>query len=687
MQWTVGKSELDKPAVSPTTIRANPVRASGFRWALQWQTFLLLVLIWTPAAIAGLYCKWAILRWETYVKIALSLGRQGLSNASMDASPLFTWAEKLSFFRADLLFDFVIVPSLLLLLSVLPGKKLIAGLVALIAVAWIAVINVQLEAFRTIGNFQSWDLMKDALQWAWENTIQAKAYVAGMAVARTVLLISLVASAILWTWGVHRGSISRTWIQRTRNATTVLWVLSIGITGVAWLPWIPPTAGHSSVQLATVAALPDSPSSSKLSSLPRSELERRYRQLAQVPLRSSPAYWASARDYDVVFYIFETTPQQCVAFDDRIEDLPNIRRLREQAWVGARHYTPYPVTSRALFSLLTSMYPPDNSKDNVRFKDNIAGGMIRHLTNSGYQTAVYGSSASLGPWAKPVFENLGFRHIVQTDGGPGSSAWARLGISGVVDPAVDLQSYIKYQQRLDLLALDALKNDIQRWTGDNQRFAAVYLPQISHAPWGDPRSDGREANLIARCPALVGVQDGWLGDLLNFLDKRSRLSRTLIVVAGDHGIRSPVEDPAFKAGASDSYTFQVPFLLYAPAVLHSTHVIPWVTSHIDVASSVLDLLGISRNIDDEQGGDIWDERLAQRNTYFLSNLLNGVDGYYARGKFYSWNRVLDVSYQNEQLHFEAEHVVPARSPLHDEIANQIRAFDQLRSALFRAASR
>src|SRR5581483_4250481 len=235
---------------------------------------------------------------------------------------------------------------------------------------------------------------------------------------------------------------------------------------------------------------------------------------------------------------------------------------------------------------------------------------------------------------------------------------------------------------LDLLALDRLKADVRHWNKAKQRFAAVYLPQISHGPWGDIRSNGQQTNLINRCRALVQVQDGWLGDLLRLLDEDGALSRTLIVVVGDHGVRTQVEDPALPTGVTDNYTYQVPFLLYSPQVLDTAVTLPWITSHIDVAPSILDLLGISRNAGDEQGMDLWDPRTAARTTFFLGNLYLGVDGYHSAGKFYSWNRVLDVTYGNNDLHFRRENVIPARSTSHDEITKNILELDELRTAFF-----
>jgi membrane-anchored protein YejM (alkaline phosphatase superfamily) len=333
-----------------------------------------------------------------------------------------------------------------------------------------------------------------------------------------------------------------------------------------------------------------------------------------------------------------------------------------------------------LFSILTSIYPSDSSKDVVRLRDHVNGGLVRALNSAGYETGVYGSSASIVPWAKDVFGNLGFRRIHASDDGPGSASWASLGIHGAVDADADQQAYVENQQRLDLRALDEMKTDLDGWIRKDQRFAAVYLPQISHGPWGDVRSGGREKSPLARCQALGELQDRWLGDLVSFLRQHGRLSRTLIVVTGDHGVRNAVEDPAFAAGVVDEYTYRVPFLLYAPGVLDSPSKLPWVTSHIDIQPSVLDLLGISRDTDREQGRPLWQESLSERSTYFLGNLFFGVDGYQSKGKFYSWNRTLDVTYENDKMRFDPRNVVPSATRRHDEIAGPIRALDELRAA-------
>jgi hypothetical protein len=638
---------------------------------LDWEAFSLLLLIWLPAASAGIYAKWAMLRSDGYLKTAISLGRP-ITQISGLAASQFTLAEKISFFRMDLLLSIVAVPICLLLFSMLRKPRLVGWLVAAGSIAGIAAVNIQLEAYWLIGRFQSWELIKDALEWGLRDSQQARSYIVGIAVFRLLSLIFavLVAATLLSFWR----KLPAAWHRAIVAGCISVWILLLGVTAVCWLPRMPSTSSHSSFQLASVSALIETAPGNRLKSLPLSELKARYRSISGAPVdQIKPEYWGAASDYDVLFFVLETTPSRCVAFDASLQDLPYLGELREHAWIGARHYSTYPVTSRAVFSLLTSLYPPESTRNWVRLREHVNSGLIRNLTGAGYESAVFGSSASIIPGAKDVFENLGFKKVQASDdaadGSPGSKNVSSFD-----------REYVTHQRTLDLLALEQMKADMTSWIQKNQRYVAVYLPQISHAPWGDVLTHGQEPNLLKRCRGLAEVQDQWLGEVLDLLKKTGRLQRTLIVVTGDHGIRSSVEDPALPLRSNDEYSFAVPFMLYAPGVLNSTRTISWVTSHIDVAPSILDLLGVKRNTDAEQGTAVWNPAIQQRTTFVLANLLHGSDGYYSAGKFYSWNRSLDITYQNDRLHFEPQDMIPRTSPLRKKVMDEIRALDEVRAA-------
>ncbi|MGD0300793.1 MAG: sulfatase-like hydrolase/transferase [Bryobacteraceae bacterium] len=636
-----------------------------------WEAFSLLLLIWLPAGGAGIYAKWAMLRADGYLKTAISLGRPAAWMAGLGASQ-FTLAEKISFFRMDLLVSIVAVPLCLLLFSMWKQPRLTGWLVAALSIAGIAAVNIQLEAYWLIGRFQSWELIKDALEWGLRDVQQARSYMVGIAVFRLVsLIIAVLAAAILLSF---RSKLPAAWHRVIVVGCISVWILLLAVTAVSWLPRMPSTISHSSFQLASVSALMDAAPGTSLASLPLSELKAQYRRISGAPEdKAKPEYWGAAPDYDVLFFVIETMPSRCVAFDTSLDDLPHLGELREHAWIGAHHYSTYPVTSRAVFSLLTSLYPPESTRNWVRLREHVNSGLVRNLSGAGYESAVYGSSASISPAGKDIFENLGFKKVQATEEAPGSNP-------GSKSVTFFDREYVMYQRTLDLLALEEMKRDMTGWIKKNQRYVAVYLPQISHAPWGDILTHGQEPNLLKRCRGLMEVQDQWLGDVVELLKKTGRLDRTLIVVTGDHGIRTSVEDPALPVRTTDEYSFAVPFMLYAPGVLNSTQTIPWVTSHIDVEPSILDLLGVKRNKDAEQGAAVWNAAIQQRTTFFLANLLHGSDGYYSAGKFYSWNRSLDVTYQNDRLHFEPQDMISRASPLQKKVRDEIQALDEVRAA-------
>jgi arylsulfatase A-like enzyme len=172
-------------------------------------------------------------------------------------------------------------------------------------------------------------------------------------------------------------------------------------------------------------------------------------------------------------------------------------------------------------------------------------------------------------------------------------------------PVTEQTERLRGLSALDLSALAGLKRDMEGWIDHNQRYAAAYLPQVSHGPWDDVSRDGNERDIVKRGRNLSTLLDGWLGELLDVLQRKGRLERTLIVVTGDHGLRDWAEAPNKLSMLMDDYAFHVPLLLYAPGILKHTERIDYVTSHIDIAPSILDLVGISVGRDRLQGAPMW----------------------------------------------------------------------------------
>jgi membrane-anchored protein YejM (alkaline phosphatase superfamily) len=334
--------------------------------------------------------------------------------------------------------------------------------------------------------------------------------------------------------------------------------------------------------------------------------------------------------------------------------------------------------------MMTCAYPPASTYPEISgvVKQSKIG-MIHALNDSGYQSAVYGTTIAALPTWQESYEHMGFQKVFspETQHQPASGRALAFG-----KQLAGGETWVDTRLREDREAMSAMTGDMNRWIERDQRYVAVYLPQLSHWPWADLQTGGKEADPIKRGRSLMVVLDRWLGEILKLLAQKGRLNRTLIVVTADHGLRTSDEVSGLTANLMDDYAFHVPFLLYAPILAHSEE-IPYLTSHIDIGPSILDLLGIARGREMEQGSPLWDQRIASRTTFFLENLWAGNDGFHSRGMFFGWNRTADILFSNSDLHFSPGNVVAQGSPKYLEATQEIIQMDAIRVAWFNSLRR
>lgn len=642
------------PGVSPPQQSAPPVARGSLLVRLLAVAHYLCVGI--PPALAFLYVKYQIMTSEGYLVVARSLGKIERSGGSLadDRSSLFTAGEKLSFYRGDLLWIFLILPPAWLVLAhVLRWKHLRGGVFALCSLAVSLWLYAEVRSYWVLGRFLSLDLARDAIRFGAQSNHALKEYVGLRTLVKLLLVVAAVGVLTRWAVRKDRGPGHAPLTRRPmRIAAGLAYAGLLLLTLAAWVPWMRTTPYHTSILVTAVRAFfaGDEVDRGEFLALTPAELIGRYREMTGAPApRTTREHWAVARDCDVLIFVFETGPARCVAADGDLTDLPNLARLRERAWVGARHHSTYPYTSRAVFSILSSWYPSSRRQDfsSDRSRRSFPG-IMQSLKHAGYQTAAYATDAYTRETDDAMYETLGIERRVYTD-----DAVAELSAEKL--PGCQ-------QLARDEAALRRLKDDMAGWHRDDRRFAALFLPQIGHAPWVDVSPDGRYPDVIARGRAVMAYQDAWLGQLMKQLEQAGRLDKTLIIVTGDHGIRNRGEDPSFQGGMIDAYSFHVPLILYAPPALRSRRNIPWITSHIDLAPSVLDLLGVAGGRATEQGSPVWEERLRERATYFWAHHYLGADGYHRAGEFAMWDHIRAGVYINDRLHFEEKDWLGEDSP-------------------------
>jgi hypothetical protein len=286
-------------------------------------------------------------------------------------------------------------------------------------------------------------------------------------------------------------------------------------------------------------------------------------------------------------------------------------------------------------------------------------GLARSLRENGYGTHVYLPEGSAVARDLPMYRDLGVTTITSVPvppvgASPGQALWDRT-LAG------------------DRATLQRLKLDLAVRIEERQRYFAVFLPQTGHAL--EPGED-----LASQSSATLSQLDGFVGEILDLLEEKGVSGRTVVLATGDHGFRTRHEDPSLQGGMVDDVSYHVPLTVYAPGVLGSAEVIPWITSHIDIAPTVLDLLGIDTGRALEQGSAVWDQRLGDRITFFWGAPYLGADGYHDRGRFYMWQYLGDAVFRNSVLHFTGVSPVEAESVAAQDAKRLIARMSELQHA-------
>lgn len=636
------------------------------------------IWIWAIPVCLSIRLKWEMLTLGGgYRVVARSLGRiePALNLTDGTRSFLFSFWERLSFFRGELLWGCIVLPVVAIMVGVLLPRRIRALIIGLASMALVLLLYAEQRTLAVVGRFLSYSLFHDALIFGRQDLQTAGEYLSLGSLIKLGFALAVIIAVSLWAL---RREFAKRPAKSGRAAllTPVLWIVMAAVAALSWFPWMTPTTYHSSLYTCFVRDFFGDRSAKDGESFRLSppELLQRYRELVNAPEpRPSPAHWGKARDCDVILFVLETCPARCVPLEAEIPDFPTLARLRQRAWIATHHYTTYPYTNRAVFSLLTSWYPPSLERGvEHRPGRSAIPGLMGSLKGAGYATALYASDKFTQKTDDETYERLGIERRIYSD------TIAAENLAGISGP-----ERWKQKERLDVAALEMLRNDMMRWHRENRRFAAVFLPQLGHAPWPDNLGAGYVPDIVARGRAVMARQDRWLMEIVEQLERAGRLEKTLIVVTGDHGVRTRAEDPGLAAGVIDEYSFKVPLLIYAPMARVTREDVSWLTSHIDLTPSLLDLLGISRGRDLEQGAPLWDERLATRTTFFFAHHYHGSDGFHERGRFYMRNYIDDAVYASNHLGFGDNDLLREDAPERGAIVRRLAEMTELQEAWVR----
>ena len=281
----------------------------------------------------------------------------------------------------------------------------------------------------------------------------------------------------------------------------------------------------------------------------------------------------AAAGRNVVVIVLESTAAEYLKFYGASDDpTPNLTALAAQGIVFDAAYAAYPESIKGLFALLCSRAPAFDVSTETHAASACAP-LPKTLSKAGYRTALFhsGRFAYLGMQA--VIDQQGF-DTAEDAGAIGGNVQSSFG----VDEPATVARMLAWIDRL----------------GQDQRFFITYLPTAGHHPYATPNPgpfQGR-TELVAYKNALFDG-DRALGAFMDALGQRGLDTRTLFVFMGDHG-------EAFGQHAGNvghalllfEENVRVPLVITAPAGRVRPARVGRVASVVDVAPTVLDLLGL-----------------------------------------------------------------------------------------------
>jgi arylsulfatase A-like enzyme len=614
---TLGKAARQRPIAGPKL--AAPTLAKLGLW------YVLLLL-------PTLYFKYSYLT---------SLAEEGVLAAVSTGSAIQSAARYVTLFDADFVEVLLLVAALYVIghrllrinLDILAAASVFIGMLVS-AGNWLS--------FQVIGSLLNADNLEIALSWLREHPETVTHDKAG-----TLLLISaggLLLLALLWTavcFLLLRGGVNErsAWPIARATMAVVLLLQLVAAAGTLYHLMHPrreagTSRGYwSSTATSLRGAEHWAPLAIKLPA--ESAIEASYRQLAFADEQLQSASdgeaivtIAPARRVPrhIIVISLETAARKYYPlFDD--PRLTTFARMADRGIVSDFHLSTNPATTWAIYSMLTGTYPR-RGRSLLDYGDFASDGLASVLGKHGYETTFLDSykidwqSGFHRDHNSRMVKDLGFTFIEDV---------AR---DSAKHPSGDPFDIAVARERASIgRALDHIDD-----ARHHDTHAFVFIATIlGHFPWSAPAASKDSAG-ATKLANITRSLDTIVGELLAGIERRGLSDSVIVVVTGDHGLRAKGEFGSLgESMRFGTISFNVPFVLYAPGLFAHGVRLEHVTSHVDIAPTLYDLLGIPSDSLLLHGSSMLDPTVARRITFMSNNSLRPVDGYYREGRLFIYN--------------------------------------------------
>lgn len=616
--------------------------------------------VFLALGLLGVYLKLALLA-PQWGAVARFLGH--------DSGQALRLTEQIGFFASDISLNLIVVPLLATgLFSLLsgPARVATAGAVAgLLSLAYF----IELRAGSEVGQYIAGEVVRDFVGWGLAKPSSALDYLTPASLAKLGCLLALLGAIVFIARAARRADVRARRRYRLALGLPPALLLAAAVvtagTGYALrLPHSPLNTSAVGLAIDALIATPDPVSASAWMSREEA-LASLHRLTHTTPFVRTHAFAGRETGADLLLFMMETGPVQALDAAARASELPAARRLKPRAFTASRHYTAHPYSSDALFAVLSGTYPYGRTQLLRDLGRRELNGLFSSLPDGIGHRGVYLPSLYQIELDDSMYRAFGARTLYVADRNPDDPLRARAGqradalvrrfeAGGRFDAGV--REHLRTTLFLDLQALERAKADISRAIAAGGRYAVMFFPEIGHGPW--PQLRQADTDVLARGRLLMELQDEWLGELLDLIAAAGRFDRTVVAVTADHGLRTRAEYPPLRVGFIGDVMFRVPLLVYAPRTLQAPLPIDTPTSHVDLAPTLLALMGEADAAARMHGVPVW-QRAPRDRIYVLGAAYGGADGFVEAGRYYMRQALSGAVYASDTFEFaDRDQVAP-----------------------------
>jgi arylsulfatase A-like enzyme len=283
----------------------------------------------------------------------------------------------------------------------------------------------------------------------------------------------------------------------------------------------------------------------------------------------------------VVIWLAESTgAKHTSVFGGPKDATPTLEKLRAHELRFASYDANAPVSAKAIFTTMCGFYPSPEAEFETRTNPRIAcPSLMETLTAAGWDAALFHGGYFAFTDKLQFLEERGFETLMDGESVPDRDRYWTNGW-GVDDAAIVAHG-------VDWIDAHQEKPTLE-----------VFIPLLPHYEYFMPPSAPKpfgDATLLQRYQNGVHYSDELFGRLVEAYRERGILDDTLFVFVGDHG-EAFEEHPRNKLHAGFLYEENVhaPLVLYSTALFPHEEVSERLASHVDLAATILDLVGVAK---------------------------------------------------------------------------------------------